>query len=130
MPSDNSQTQDPYLLRLNKGEKLFKFFIFRPKSGADVNFEYRILTKEVADGTLGMVSYNFKIIDNIPQKNSIMYSKNIQKDQIDDIVFSVKLQTNISEDEFEEIDLTGFDSIEEQLEFLEKRDKINKEYIT
>ncbi|MCF7793579.1 MAG: hypothetical protein K9N09_09420 [Candidatus Cloacimonetes bacterium] len=129
MPSDKSQTQDPYLLRLSKDEKLYKIFIFRPKAGADMNFEYRILTKEAQDGTLEMVSYNFKIIDNVPQKTSIMRSKNIQKEQIDDIVFSVKLQTNTSEEEFEEIDLSVFDSIDEQIAFLEKRDKINKEYI-
>jgi hypothetical protein len=37
--------------------------------------------------------------------------------------------TNTTSEEFEEIDLSVFDTIKEQIKFLEKRDRINKEYI-
>ncbi len=35
-----------------KGEKQYKFYIFRPKAGKHINFEYRILTKEKRYGML------------------------------------------------------------------------------
>jgi len=127
--NSHKQNHDPYLLRINKGEKLYKFYIFRPRAGKAMNFEYRILTKETKDGSLEMVSYNFKIVDNIPQKTSIMRSRNIRKEQIDNIVANVKATTRTADDEFEEIDLSVFDSSEAQIEFLEKRDRVNKEYI-
>jgi hypothetical protein len=37
--------------------------------------------------------------------------------------------TNTTSEEFEEIDLSVFDTIKEQIKFLEKRDRINREYI-
>ena len=51
---------DNYLLRISKGELLYKFYYFRPVAGRREHFEYRILTKEKANGMFEMVSYNFK----------------------------------------------------------------------
>ena len=116
-------------MRIEKGEKLYKIFIFRPQAGRSMNFEYRILTKETQNGLLEMASYNFKIVDNIPQKTSIMRSQNIPKEQMDNIVSNMRLSTKTSLDEFEEIDLSVFNSIEDQIKFLEKRDRAHKEYI-
>ena len=47
--------QDTYLLRIRKGERLYKFYYFRPIAGRSEHFEYRILTKEKASGMLEMV---------------------------------------------------------------------------
>ena len=123
------QESDLYMLRINKGEKLYKFFIFKPNAGKENSFEYRILTKEMKNGMLELVSYNFKIIDNIPQKYSIMRASDIDKEKINDIISNVMQITNTSATEFEEIDLSCFDTIEEQIKFMEKRDRISKEYI-
>ena len=131
MKSNNisEQKNDLYMLRINKGEKIYKIFIFRPKSGKEQNFEYRILTKEMKNGLLELVSYNFKIIDNIPQKYSITRASDINKKKIKSIISNVLEMTNTTASEFEEIDLSIFDTIEEQIKFLEKRDRINKEFI-
>ncbi len=131
MKSNNipEQKHDPYMLRINKGEKLYKIFIFKPNAGKVNSFEYRILTKEMKNGLLELVSYNFKIVDNIPQKYSIMRATDVGKEKIKSIINNVKQTTNTSEEEFEEIDLSIFDTIEEQIKFLEKRERINKEYI-
>jgi hypothetical protein len=48
-----------------KGERLYKFYYFRPMAGRRENFEYQILTKEKADGMLEMVSYNFKNLNGV-----------------------------------------------------------------
>ena len=60
-PKKSYPEQDHFLMRIKPGERLYKFYYFRPMAGRHYHFEYRILTKEKINGTLEMVSYNFKI---------------------------------------------------------------------
>ena len=122
--------QDHYLIRIKKGERLYKFYYFRPIAGRHYHFEYRILTKEKIDEMLEMVSYNFKIENGVPKKSSITRVPNISKEQMDEIVQNVMKKTNTSPDEFEELDLSVFSTIDEQIEFLKRRDKVDTMYIT
>ena len=39
-------------------------------------------------------------------------------------------KTNTSPDEFEELDLSGFSTIDEQIEFLKRQDRVDTMYIT
>jgi len=121
--------QDHYLIRIKKGERLYKFFYFRPMAGRNYHFEYRILTKEKINGMLEMVSYNFKIENGIPQKNSITKVPKISKEQLEEIVQNVRIKTNTGPDEFEELDLSGFSKIDEQIEFLKRRDRVDTMYL-
>jgi hypothetical protein len=77
-----------------------------------------------------MISYNFKIENTIPQKSAITRVRKISKEQLDQIVENVMRQTNTSPDEFEELDLSGFSTINEQIEFLKRQDRIDTMYIT
>jgi len=122
--------QDHYLIRIKKGERLYKFYYFRPLAGRHYHFEYRILTKEKIDAMLEMVSYNFKIENGAPQKSSITRVPKISKEQLEDIVQNVMRKTNTSPDEFEELDLSGFSTIDEQIEFLKRQDRVDTMYIT
>lgn len=122
--------RDHYLIRIKKGERLYKFYYFRPMAGRHYHFEYRILTKEKINGTLEMVSYNFKIENGVPQKSSITRVPKISKEQLDQIVQNVIRKTNTDTDEFEELDLSGFSSIDEQIEFLKRQDRVDTMYIT
>ena len=121
--------QDQYLMRIKKSERLYKFYFFRPIAGLDRCFEYRILTKEKANGMLEMVSYNFKIVDGIPQKSSVTKVPEVSKSQLEDIVQNVVRSTNTRPEEFEELDLSTFATIDEQLKFLQKQDKVDTMYI-
>lgn len=121
--------QDHFLLRLKKGERLYKFYYFRPLAGRHYHFEYRILAKEKINGMLEMVSYNFKIENDVPQKSSIARVSKISKEQLDEIVHNVMRQTNTGPDEFEELDLSEFSTIDEQIEFLKRRDRVDTMYI-
>jgi hypothetical protein len=122
--------QDHFLMRIKQGERLYKFYYFRPMAGRHYHFEYRILTKEKINGTLEMVSYNFKIENGVPQKSSITRVSKISKEQLDQIVQNVIRKTNTDSDEFEELDLSEFSSIDEQIEFLKRRDRVDTMYIT
>jgi hypothetical protein len=117
--------QDHFLMRIKKGERLYKFYYFRPLAGRQFNFEYRILSKEKKDGTLEMVSYNFKIENGQPQKKSITRVPEISKEQLDQIVQNMIRKTNTGSDEFEELDLSGYATIDEQVEFLKHRDRVD-----
>jgi len=120
---------DPYLLRIGHGERLYKFYYFRPVAGLQYHFEYRILTKEKKNGILEMVSYNFKIVNDVPQKSSVARVPEISKDQLEDIIQNVVRKTNTGPDEFEELDLSMFSTIDKQLEFLKQQDRVDTMYI-
>ena len=120
---------DHFLLRIKKGERLHKFYYFRPMAGRHYHFEYRILTKEKTNGMLEMVSYNFKIVSGVPEKSSVTRVSEISKDQLDNIVQNVVRKTNTGSDEFEELDLSEFSTIDEQLEFLKHQDRVDTMYI-
>ena len=120
---------DQYLIRIRRGERLYKFYYFRPIAGRREHFEYRILAKEKTNGMLEMVSYNFKIIGGVPQKSSITRVPDISKEQLEDIVQNVMRKTNTSADEFEELDLSRFSTIDEQIEFLKQEDRADTMYI-
>ena len=117
------------MIRIKQGERLYKFYYFRPIAGLHYHFEYRILTKEKINGMLEMVSYNFKIENGIPQKSSITKVPKISKEQLDKIVQNVRIKTNTGSDEFEELDLSGFSTIDEQIDFLKRRDRVDTMYI-
>ncbi|UCG64789.1 MAG: hypothetical protein JSW12_19595 [Deltaproteobacteria bacterium] len=120
---------DQYLIRIRRGERLYKFYYFRPIAGRREHFEYRILAKEKTNGMLEMVSYNFKIIGGVPQKTSITRVPDISKEQLEDIVQNVMRKTNTSPDEFEELDLSRFSTIDEQIEFLKQEDRADTMYL-
>ena len=122
--------QDHFLMRLKKGERLYKFYYFRPVAGRHYHFEYRILSKEKTNGMLEMVSYNFKIENGVPHKSSITRVPKISKEQLEKIVQNVMRKTNTASDEFEELDLSGFSTIDDQIEFLKRHDRADTMYIT
>ena len=76
-----------------------------------------------------MVSYNFKIENGISKKSSVTRVPKISKRELDQIVQNVKEKTNTGSDELEEVDLSGFSSIDEQIEFLKNRDRVDTMYI-
>ena len=128
-PKKSHPEQDHFLMRIKQGERLYKFYYFRPMAGRHYHFEYRILAKEKTNGMLEMVSYNFKIENSVPQKGSITRVPKISKEQLGQIVQNVMKQTNTGSDEFEELDLSGFSTIDEQVEFLKRQNRVDTMYI-
>ena len=116
-------------MRIQRGERLYKFYYFRPVALRQTQFEYRIMTKEKKNGLLEMVSYNYKVVDGVPQKSSVTRVPEISKEQLEPIVQNVVRRTNTAPDEFEELDLSGFPTIDDQLEFLKNQDRVDTNYI-
>ena len=128
-PKKSHSENDHYLMRIKQGERLYKFYYFRPRAGRHYHFEYRILTKEKVHGMLEMVSYNFKIENGVPQKSSVTRVPKISKEQLEEIVQNVRIKTNTGPDEFEELDLSGFSTIDKQIDFLKRQNKVDTMYI-
>ncbi|MFH1674936.1 MAG: hypothetical protein ABIF87_16150 [Pseudomonadota bacterium] len=130
MNGDRSNLQhDQYLIKIEKGERLYKFYYFRPVAGRHMKFEYRILTKEKTNGMIEMVSYNFKVVNGVPQKSSITRVPELSKNQLEGIVHNMVRKTNTGPDEFEELNLSEFSTIDEQLEFLRNQDRVDTMYM-
>ena len=129
-PKKSHPEQDHYLIRIKQGERLYKFYYFRPVAGRHYHFEYRILTKEKINGMLEMVRYNFKIENGVPPKSSITRVPKISKEQLEEIVQNVMRKTNTGPNEFEELDLSGYSTIDDQIEFLKRQDRVDTMYIT
>jgi hypothetical protein len=47
---------------------------------------------------------------------------------LEEIVKNVRIKSNIGPDEFEELDLSGFSTIDEQIKFLKRRDRVDTMY--
>ena len=129
-PNKPHPEQDHFLMRIKQGERLYKFYYFRPMAGRHNHFEYRILSKEKVNGKLEMVSYNFKIENGVPKKSSITRVPKVSREQLDQIVQNVIRNTNTDPDEFEELDLSEFSSIDAQIEYLKRYDRVDSMYIT
>jgi hypothetical protein len=122
-------SQDIALMRIEEDERFYKFFFFRPKWGRPQSLEHRIFTKEKADGTLELVSYTYKVVDGVVHKEGVIRAPSVLKDQLDGVIQNMIKRTNTSPAEFEEIDLSKFATLEEQLDYLEKRDLASKSYM-
>jgi polyhydroxyalkanoate synthesis regulator phasin len=52
-----------------------------------------------------------------------MRAPELSKDQLESIVQNMVKKTNTDPDEFEELDLSRFSNIEEQIEFMKRQDR-------
>lgn len=115
-----TQEQVP-LMRLGPGERFYKFYILtEPAPEARQRVEHRILTKEHADGTLEMVSYNAWFANGQSEKQDVIRVPTISKELLAQIVERVREQSGVPQEGFREIDLSQCPTIEEQLRFLAK----------
>ena len=115
-PSVFPDLVDGSLLRMEAGERLWKLYFLRPAGGRVDRVEHRIYTKEQRDGRIGLVSYNFRLpLGSRPVKTNLAYAKDIPKDTLNQIIWNVVRQTKIGPEEFEIVDLSEFDTFEEQV---------------
>ena len=49
-PSQSASENGGYLMKIGRGERLYKVFFFRPIAGREWHFEYRIMNAESKTG--------------------------------------------------------------------------------
>jgi hypothetical protein len=112
-------SQEDLIMRLAPGERFYKFYILAEPTGRpDQRVEHRILSKEHADGSLEMVSYNAWLADGHSEKRDVIRVPSLSKDLFDEIVERVRAQSDVPPESFQEVDLSRCESVEEQVRLL------------
>lgn len=107
------------VMRISKGERIYKIFIFKPESGKEWNFEYRIMAKEKVDGNLEVAAYSYKETkEGVKIKSGITRAPDVPKDTLAGIIQGVMQTTGTAPSEFKEIDMSNIKNIDKQIECL------------
>ncbi len=113
---------DGALLRMRPGEKLYRLYFFRPAAGRHVHLEHRVLAKQREDGLLEMISYTVQLSpEGRLERSNVLRVPEISPEDLERVVDRILEETHTNPEnpgEFEEIDLTYFDTLEEQLDYL------------
>jgi hypothetical protein len=106
-------------MHLEPGERFFKFYILTDSAArAGQRVEHRIVSKEHADGSLEMVSYNAWIADGHSEKSGVIRVPSLSKALFEQLVERVRTKSGLPPDSFREIDLSKCDTVESQLRLL------------
>jgi len=118
------------ILKIDKGEKMYKIYRIIPKKFPGYHFEYRVLTKVKKDGNLAMAAFNYKVVNGEIEKGNVMRSEEVPKEAMEGIINGILKQTeSISPSYLDVMDLTKYDTIEEQIEKMVELDKVDTQYI-
>ncbi|MBC8174362.1 MAG: hypothetical protein H8E82_01735 [Candidatus Marinimicrobia bacterium] len=118
------------MMSLKKGEKFYKIYRMTPKVNPGYHFEYRILSKIKEDGSISIAAFNYKVVDGNVEKGDPIVSDNVKPEQLDDLIDSVLKHVNSQvPSELHVIDLTKYQTIEEQLRVLQDLNFVKTQYV-
>ena len=110
------------LLRLEPDERLWKLWVFRPAAGRATRLEHRIYSKRKPDGNLAMITFAVHApTSEQAAASNIARVPEIAPQDLERIIASMRQQTQDDGDDFEEIDLSGMATLDEQLAYLRSR---------
>lgn len=116
---EEQPSQEELLMRLAPGERFFKFYILtEPTERPGQRVEHRILSKEHADGSLEMVTYNAWLADRHSEKRDVIRVPSLSKELFGKLVERVRAQSALPPESFQEIDFSRCPSLEDQLRLL------------
>ncbi|GAB4519485.1 MAG: hypothetical protein Kow0047_30810 [Anaerolineae bacterium] len=106
-------------LELKQEERLYKIFLFRAQDGSGNFLEHRVLAKERSDGRLEMISYAIVITaDGQMMRSHTLRVRELSSQMLELAIDQILQQAGLSPEDFEEIDLTGFERLDQQIEHL------------
>lgn len=110
---------DERLLDLKEGERLWKVYLFRPASGRATRLEHRIYTKRKTDGRLALVTFAVHTpAGGQTVRSKIMRVPDLMPEHLDRIIEAIRAQTHAGPGEYEDIDLSEVESLDEQLDLV------------
>jgi hypothetical protein len=108
-------------VQVQPDERLWKLFIFRPASGRANRLEHRIYSKLKPDGRLALVTFAVHTPPGKPSARSgIARVPELTDETLQRIIDSIRRETHIAPEEYEEIDLSHLGSLKEQVEYLRR----------
>jgi hypothetical protein len=111
------------LLRLEPDERLWKLWVFRPAAGRATRLEHRIYSKQKPNGQLAMITFAMHTPNGEQAaRSNIARVPDIAPKDLEHIIESIRQQTQGAGDDYEEIDLSGMATLDEQLAHLQHRE--------
>ena len=103
------------LLPIAPDERLWKLYVFRPAAGRATRLEHHIYTKRKADGRLALVTFAVHVpAGGRPARSGIARVPDLGVGDLDQIIAAIRRQVQAVE--CAELDLSGVESVEGQLE--------------
>ena len=104
------------LLTLGPGERLWKLYCFRPTAGNATGLEHRIYTKIKPDGRLALVTFAVHTpVEGCAVRSALARVPDLSADHLDHLITAIRSQTGATADDYDELDLSGLPTLEEQL---------------
>ena len=109
------------LLQLAPGERLWKLYCFHSAAGQSTALQHRIYTKLKHDGHLAMVTFAVHTpSEGRPVRSGIARVPDLNKGALEQIIETIRRDTQARPMGYEEVDLSRFATLEEQIRHLEK----------
>ncbi len=103
------------LLHLAPNERLWKLYVFRPAAGRATRLEHRIYVTRKADGRLALVTFAVHTpAEGRAVRSGIARVPDLAVSDLDRIIAAIRRQVQAVE--CEEVNLSGVESVAEQLE--------------
>ncbi len=122
---------DADLLDMQPGERLWKLYCFRAVGHA-TDLRHRIYSKRKADGRLALVTFavhnpvrvqqgenGSASTDRLSVRSSIARVPDLSPEDLERIIATVQRETQATANNCEEVDLTIFDTLQQQIAWLE-----------
>jgi hypothetical protein len=101
------------------GERFWRVYIFRYTESGGALLEHRIYLKLKPDGNFWMVTFAVtRRAEEYLSRSGVAHVRDITLPAVAKIIDAITQQLGLGRDEYEEIDLSGMASLEEQLSYL------------
>jgi len=109
------------LLALGPGERLWKLYCFHATSGGATHLEHRIYAKLKADGRLALVTFAvYTSAGGESTRSGLARVPDLTVAALDQIIEAIRRETSPAPGEYEEVDLSALQTLDEQLNELGK----------
>ena len=109
------------LLQLAPDERLWKLYCFRPAAGQATALQHRIYTKLKPDGRLALVTFAVHMpSEGHSVRSRIARVPDLNMHALEQIIGAIQRDTQAKPEEYEEVDLSRFSTLEEQIQHLRR----------
>jgi hypothetical protein len=126
MASTQKSARLPVLMHVTKKERLHKVFVIHDREQVDGhNREFRVLTKEKADGTLELLGYNYEFDGMTERQSNVLRAPSVPTAALVPLIRSLVEQTHVDVKQMQAIDLTQFRTRLDQADSLAQHDLLD-----
>ncbi len=116
----------PVLMHVSRNERLHKVFIIHDTERSNGHTrEFRVLTKEKADGTLELLGYDYEFDGANEHQSNVLRAPSVPPDALVPLIRSLVEKTHVDVKQLQAIDLTQFRTRLDQADRLAQHDLLD-----